>query len=395
MEAGFRWLWVLLALFALRASADCTSYGVDYSNGGKYNIDSSSNQYFSFITVFQGCTQETINPVLVGPDGSEYACSAIRTTPAGQQVTSTCGIPFSVMRSGTWKIIVSGDQLSVQRTITLTVGVPNTVWVTATPTVVIGVTVTARGSTAVRTQSQTQTLILVPQTVTAVCNGATRTVTNYPQGPTVTVSSTVLRTVTDGQVTSTLATTVTAQASCHYPNSGSSSTVNDGNPTPSAYPTGFCIGDSCQTFGAGKGKGKGRAFGAQDSNPTAAEKRDVAATAAAGAVAAVTSTYTETTYTVTSTIQTTIPGKTTTEVVLKTVTATITPAPSTVCAGGGGGPGVTVTVIRGGQGTVTQTDFIYRTTHLSGTVWIGRTASTTITNAASATACWRAGGWFG
>jgi len=35
------------------------------------------------------CQQESINPVLVGPDGSEYACSAIRTQPAGQQVTST------------------------------------------------------------------------------------------------------------------------------------------------------------------------------------------------------------------------------------------------------------------------------------------------------------------
>lgn len=30
------------------------------------------------------------------------------------------------MKSGTWKIIVSGDQIAVQRTITLTVGVPQT-----------------------------------------------------------------------------------------------------------------------------------------------------------------------------------------------------------------------------------------------------------------------------
>ena len=73
---------------------------------------------------------ESISPVLVGPDGSEYACSAIRTQPAGQQVTSTCGIPFSAMRSGSWKIIVAGYQLAVQRTITLTVGVPQTTWVT-------------------------------------------------------------------------------------------------------------------------------------------------------------------------------------------------------------------------------------------------------------------------
>jgi len=89
MAAGFQWLWVLVACLALRVHADCTSYGVDFSNGGRYNIDSTSNQYFSFITIFQDCQQESINPVLVGPDGSEYACSAIRTQPAGQQVTST------------------------------------------------------------------------------------------------------------------------------------------------------------------------------------------------------------------------------------------------------------------------------------------------------------------
>ncbi len=47
------WL-LLLALFAIHANADCTSYGVDYSSGGSYYIDSGSNQYFSFVSVFQG-----------------------------------------------------------------------------------------------------------------------------------------------------------------------------------------------------------------------------------------------------------------------------------------------------------------------------------------------------
>lgn len=343
METGFRWAWVLLAFLALRVQADCTSYGVDFANGGSYNIDSTSNQYFTFTTVFQGCNQESISPVLVGPDGSEYACSVIRTQPAGTQVTSTCGIPFSAMRSGTWKIIVSGNQIATQRTITLRIGAPETVWRTATPTVVVGVTVTARGSTTVQTLSQTQTLILVPATVTQACNGGTRTVTVYPQGPTVTVSSVAVRTVTDAQVTSVYATTLSATAECHYPTNN---------------------------------------------------KREVAATAAVAAVAAVTSTTTQTTFTVTSTVSTTIPGRTATELVLRTVTATVTPAPSTVC-GNGGAPGTTVTVNRGTPGTFTQTDIVYRTTHLSGTTWIGTTAYTTFTNSASATACWRAGGWFG
>ncbi len=40
------------------------------------------------------------------------------------------GIPFSAMRSGRWKIVLSGRQISSQRSITLTVGVPQTTWVT-------------------------------------------------------------------------------------------------------------------------------------------------------------------------------------------------------------------------------------------------------------------------
>ncbi|KAG7286386.1 hypothetical protein NEMBOFW57_008695 [Staphylotrichum longicolle] len=86
---GLRHLWLLLGLVAPRASAACTSYGVDYSSGGSYYIDGTSNQYFSFVTVFQGCTQETISPVLVGPDDNVYACSDIKTEPSGTQVTST------------------------------------------------------------------------------------------------------------------------------------------------------------------------------------------------------------------------------------------------------------------------------------------------------------------
>ncbi|KAK3937407.1 hypothetical protein QBC46DRAFT_319704 [Diplogelasinospora grovesii] len=401
METTFRCLLVLLALFAPRVRADCNSYGVDYSNGGSYYIDGSSNQYFTFITVFQGCTQESISPVLVGPDDNEYACSAVNTQPAGTQVTSTCGIPFSAMKSGVWRIIVSGNQIAVQRTITLTVGTPATTWITACTSarwhdgIVIGYTTTAKAKTVLSTVSQTQTLILVPQTVTAACNGATRTVTAYPQVSTVTVTSTVVRTATDGQVTSYWTTTASTTASCHYPTASGYSTSYDNNPFTSARPT--SCGNDCQPTwrrgggGWGWGGRGGRGPTGSVSDPTVADKRDVAATAA---VAAVTSTYTETTYTFTSTIQTTIPAKTTTELAFKTVTATVAPAPSTVCANGGT-PGATVTVNRGSPTTATQINLIYQTTHLSGTLWIGQTQYTTYTNAASATACWRAGGWFG
>lgn len=57
MQKMLHFCWLALAVLLARVSADvaaCSSYGVDYSNGGSYYIDGSSNQYFSFITVFQG-----------------------------------------------------------------------------------------------------------------------------------------------------------------------------------------------------------------------------------------------------------------------------------------------------------------------------------------------------
>jgi hypothetical protein len=76
----------------------------------------------------------------------------------------------------------------------------------------------ANGFTAVLTTLVlTETLIIVPRTVTAPCSGATRTVTNYQQGTTAVVTSTAVRTVTDGQVTNYWTTTVTATATCNYP----------------------------------------------------------------------------------------------------------------------------------------------------------------------------------
>ncbi|KAK4194999.1 hypothetical protein QBC40DRAFT_269641 [Triangularia verruculosa] len=338
-KGSLRCFWALLFFLVIGFSSACTSYGVDYSNGGAYYIDGSSNQYFSFITIFQSCGPESISPVLIGPDDNQYVCSVIGTGQAGVQVTSTCGIPFSAMKSGNWKIILSGNQISTQRTFSVTVGVPETTYVTATPTVVVGVTTTARASTVLTTLVQTQTLIIVPRTVTATCSGPTRTVTSYPQAPTTTVRSTVTRTETDGQITNYWTTVVTTTARCHYPT----------------------------------------------------RKRDVAATPAAQ-VAAITSTITQTTYTVTSTTTTTVAGRVTTETVLRTTTATVTPPPSTVCAGNA--PGATVTVIRT-QSAVTETNVVYLTSHLSGTVWVGQTQYTTVSNPVSATACWRAGGWYG
>ena len=55
MAVAFRSLVVLFAVLAVRVMGQqCVSYGIDFANGGSYNIDSTSNNYFSFVTVFQG-----------------------------------------------------------------------------------------------------------------------------------------------------------------------------------------------------------------------------------------------------------------------------------------------------------------------------------------------------
>lgn len=215
----------------------------------------------------------------------------------------------------------------------------------------LGITSTPAARTVFNTVQYTQTLILAPGTVTANCNSATQTVTNYPRGPTVTTTTTVLRTATDGARTSVYTTTATSQAVCHYPQSGSNPT---GRPPPDATAT-FCIGESClppifQNGRRGVAGGDSRplnghrrrseARGAvrRDANvgvAAAAEKRAIvditfvteekrtAEKRAAGAVAAVTVTVTQTTYTHTQTVVTTIPARTTTEIVMRTITATV------------------------------------------------------------------------
>ncbi|KAI1372908.1 hypothetical protein F4677DRAFT_238224 [Hypoxylon crocopeplum] len=359
--------WLIIGIFTLKALAACSSYGVDYVNGGSYDIDASSNDNFTFTTIFQGCDQESVKPVLIDPNNGQYPCSAINTTPAGEQVTSTCQIEYSTMTSGLYKIIISGEKIGVQRTIALTIGTPETIIITATPTVIVGVTSTPNATTVYKTVSQTQTVALPAQTVTSACGGTTQTVTLTPKAPTVTSTYWVTRTVTDKKVTSHTTTTVTKTASCHYLTT-KSFTIPDPSPT-------FCIGLSCLP-------GHGGAPILDTAIQTG--KREVAA------VAATTVTVTETTYTVTITSVTTAPAATTTEDVFTTVTATITPAPSTVCDK----LGRTVTVTKP-YGTVTQTNIGYSTTHVEATVWVGETKYSTSTNIASATSCLKNGGWYG
>ncbi|KAI6256882.1 hypothetical protein MCOR27_001026 [Pyricularia oryzae] len=317
----------------------CTSYGVDYSNGGSYYIDSSSNDYFSFVSEFQGCYRESISPVLIDPDNNQYACSAIEIGDSGAKVTSLCYIPFSAMRTGQWKLVLAGRQISTQRTINLKVGPLATTTVTATPTVIVGITSTPRAITIVSTIFKTETLVLPPKTTTRDCNiGQTQTVTVYPPTRTVTTQSIVTRTSTAGPVTKALTTTLVTTAKCHWPT----------------------------------------------------KKPGLQAMAA---ITATTVTVTQTTSTVTYTSITTLPTPTTTEITLKISTQTITPPPLTAC--NSNKPGATVTITRGTASVITETKVVYITTTVTGTVFVGSTVYSTATNPISATACWRAGGWYG
>lgn len=182
------------------------------------------------------------------------------------------------MQSGTWRIILESSQIAVQRTITLTVGVPQTVVATVCDLPVsiqdsVASTdssrlppplcwalrahrqarvIRPRGRTTpywpevltfsaavLSTITQTVTLIVLGPTVTSVCDGHTKTVTDHPPGTTVTVTSTVVRTTEEGEKTSFSTTTVSATAFCHYPSSGFTSyTSYDTNPAASsAVPT--------------------------------------------------------------------------------------------------------------------------------------------------------------
>ncbi|XXH03349.1 hypothetical protein Hte_009747 [Hypoxylon texense] len=343
MSLRARSLWLVISLFTLKALAACSSYGVDYVNGGSYDVDATSNDNFTFTTIFQGCEPETVKPVLLDPSGNQHPCSAVNTTPDGEQVTSTC---WSDQHSSRIKYFCS----------------------------VLTAISRSKSNSAVatyRTVSKTATVTRAPETITAPCAGITQTVTITPKAPTVTSTYTITRTVTDKKVTSHSTVTVTKTAYCHY-STTKSFTIPDPQPT-------ICIGLSCLPPGHGGG------LGVPDT-VMKIEKRDVAA------VAATTITVTETTYTVTSTSITTVPATTTTEDVYQTVTATITPAPSTVCDDNR--PGTTVTITRP-FATVTQTDVKYSTTHIEATVWVGETKYETSTNKVSATSCWMNGGSYG
>lgn len=93
-------LWAFLAILTLRVTAQaddpeeyqeqgqCTCSGLDYTNGGSYLVDGNSDDDFTFTSVFEGCFESTITPVLVSPDAVGYECTAVESQQDGVEQSS-------------------------------------------------------------------------------------------------------------------------------------------------------------------------------------------------------------------------------------------------------------------------------------------------------------------
>lgn len=117
--------------FPYNETSICLSYGIDFQNGGSYFIDVRSSESFTVVSQFSGCEPDTAAYVLLVDNntGDQVECSGVATTPDWTNVISTCPIAKNEMSSGTWSVLVIGNNgdgspYAWQRDFELTVGVP-------------------------------------------------------------------------------------------------------------------------------------------------------------------------------------------------------------------------------------------------------------------------------
>ncbi len=89
--------------------AICHSYGVDFIDGGRYFINSLSNESFTCVSTFAGCNPGFAEVLLVDPEGDEVLCSTILTTPDGAPALSTCPVKKNQMASGEHMVLIFGN----------------------------------------------------------------------------------------------------------------------------------------------------------------------------------------------------------------------------------------------------------------------------------------------
>ena len=197
----------------------CKSYGIDFvDGGGPYFINTASSDYFSFTTQFKGCnaTEGYITPILIDPNGNEYFCSDIATTPDEVDQVSTCNVPGNILTkgqvfSGIWIAVIEGYTFAWMRTFSVIAGIQQTV--TATPTAVFNITTTP--STTVTTTATEQDNTTLPAvTVTIPSATILRNKITTPDTVTFYSTKTLTRTRTSRLFTARVVTT-TKTASCH------------------------------------------------------------------------------------------------------------------------------------------------------------------------------------
>jgi hypothetical protein len=94
----------------MNSNSTCTTYGVDYQDGGNYFINTNSNEAFTFVSGFQGCNNATAQLSLVNEDtGDQYDCGSVPTVPNNAPQTATCQVQKSQLTSGTYLIITIGN----------------------------------------------------------------------------------------------------------------------------------------------------------------------------------------------------------------------------------------------------------------------------------------------
>jgi hypothetical protein len=94
----------------MNSNSTCTTYGVDYQDGGNYFINTNSNRAFTFVSGFQGCNNATAQLSLVNEDtGDQYDCGSVPTVPNNAPQTATCQVQKSQLTSGTYLIITIGN----------------------------------------------------------------------------------------------------------------------------------------------------------------------------------------------------------------------------------------------------------------------------------------------
>lgn len=120
------------------AGAVCKTYGVDFQDGGRYFINTNSNESFTFVSKFEGCQNDYASLMLVNKDTSDqWDCGQVPTVPDNTPQLATCQVQKNQLVSGEYLIIAignngNGQPFSYQREFHIDAGPQQTV--TAYPT---------------------------------------------------------------------------------------------------------------------------------------------------------------------------------------------------------------------------------------------------------------------